>query len=166
MVLFNALKKSIVTTACLLGLCTAAHASVPIFETTNSTTTQAGFIQDAFAFKVNAPGVYYGTLTDNAAPTTFESLTLNILKGFTTTGPILGGTSGPGSFSFLANAPGVYTALLFGVPGGSAGAGSFTISVVPEVETWVMLIIGAGLVAYQLRRKNKLDAPKLNLSFA
>ena len=166
MKMFSAIKKSIVTTACLLGFCATAHATLPVFETTNNTTTQAGFVQDAFAFMVNTPGSYYGTLTDNASPTTFESLTLNILKGFTTTGPVLGGTSGPGSFSFLASAPGVYTALLFGVPGGNTGAGSFTISVVPEVETWVMLIIGAGLIAYQLRRKNKLDAPKLNLSFA
>ena len=27
---------------------------------------------------------------------------------------------------------------------------------VPEAETWVMLLVGLGLVAYQLRRKQRL----------
>lgn len=138
---------------------------MPVFETTTTANTQSSFVANAYGFSISNPGVYQATLTDHADSTAFEFLTLKILHGFTTTGPSLGGISGSGTFSFLANSAGVYTALLFGIPGGGAGAGSFSISVVPEVETWVMLIIGAGLITYQLRRKNKLDGPKLNLSF-
>jgi len=164
---FKAFKKSLATAICCLGLfgAGAAQAEVPVFET--STTTNAGsFVANAYGFNITTPGLYYGTLTDLANPKAFEFLSLNILQGFTTTGPSLGGTSGSGKFSFMADTAGLYTALLFGIPGGGSGTGSFSISVVPEVETWVMLIIGMGLIAYQLRRKNKLAAPAMNMSIA
>jgi hypothetical protein len=161
------IRKSIITAACLVGLVSAgaAQATVPVFETTTTTNSQSSFVWNAYGFSISNPGWYEATLTDNANPKAFESLALNILQGLNTTGLSLGGTLGPGTFSFLAKTSGAYTAMLFGVPGGGSGAGSFSISVVPEIETWVMLIIGAGLIAYQLRRKNKLDGPKLNLSF-
>jgi opacity protein-like surface antigen len=34
-------------------------------------------------------------------------------------------------------------------------AGSYTVAAVPELDTWLMLLIGVGLVIYQLRRKQK-----------
>ncbi len=163
----KAFKKSIATAFCCLGLfgTGVAQADVPVFETTN-TTTAGSFVANAYGFNITTPGLYYGTLTDLANPKAFEFLSLNILQGFTTTGPSLGGTSGAGKFSFMADTAGLYTALLFGVPGSGSGTGSFSISVVPEVETWVMLLIGMGLIAYQLRRKNKLESPTMNMSIA
>ena len=34
-------------------------------------------------------------------------------------------------------------------------AGDITVAAVPEADTWMMLLIGGGMVAYQLRRKQK-----------
>jgi hypothetical protein len=164
--MLSSLRKTIALAGCLLGLMsTGAAQAVPVFETTTTTNTQSSFVANAYGFSISNPGWYDVTLTDNINPTAFDFLFLDILHGFTTTGVSLGGINGPGTFSFLANTAGVYTALLFGIPGGGSGAGSFSISVVPEIDTWVMLIIGLGLLAYQLRRKNKLDSPKLNLSY-
>ena len=163
----RSLFKKLLGTIALLGLFSVgpAMANVPIFETTGTASGSSGFVANAYAFRLDGPGWYQATLTDNSSPESFEHLTLNILNGFTTTGLSLGGISGPGTFSFLASSAGIYTALLFGLPGGS-GAGSFSVSVVPEVETWVMLLIGVGLIGYQLRRKNKLQSPRMNLNFA
>jgi hypothetical protein len=81
-----------------------------------------------------------------------------------------GGTSGPGFsvattnykstlyFSPLA----VGTTYTLAVLGSSLGgtplpnyAGSFTVTPVPEPEEWAMMLLGAGLVSYQVRRKQK-----------
>lgn len=160
--------KKLLGAVALVGLFSTgpALANVPIYETTGTVNSQSSFVANAYGFQLDGPGWYQATLTDYGNPQTFEALTLNILSGFSTTGLSLGGISGPGTFSFLANSAGVYTALLFGIPGGANGGGSFSVSVVPEVETWVMLLIGAGLIGYQLRRKNKLQGPSMNLNFA
>jgi hypothetical protein len=147
----------------LLGLSATAQAVVPIFEVNEDLTT-SGFVANAYAFTLNAPGWYDVNFTDLGGSSTFEGVTLNILRGFTTTGPSLGGISGFGNFSFFADAAGAYTALLFGGLN-HPGTVSFDITVVPEVETWVMMLVGVGLIAYQLRRKNKsLGRPTLSFS--
>jgi len=163
MVILKAFSKLVATTALLFGLAGAAQA-VPVFETTNSSNPGSPLLI-AYGFAVKTPGTYQATLVDKGSPSSFEFLNLEILKGFNTKGVGLGGIDGPGTFSFFAGTAGIYTARLFGIAGGGpAGIGSFSISVVPEVETWVMLLVGFGLIVYQLRRKNKLNSP--NMSFA
>ena len=70
------------------------------------------------------------------------------------------------SFSFNSLVAGSYVLGIYGIGDGPVlNLGRFrgTASVagaVPELDTWLMMLIGAGLVAYQLRRKqNSLQQP-------
>lgn len=57
---------------------------------------------------------------------------------------------------------GNYQILLLSQSGPPAGQGQLDIPPVPEPETWVMMAVGMGLIAYQLRRKQKsFGAPAL-----
>jgi hypothetical protein len=73
-------------------------------------------------------------------------------------GKLAGGAMRPDSYTFADLAPGSYTVAMFGTAKYLRGyASSYRVSVaaVPEIETWSMLLIGLGLAAYQLHRKQK-----------
>jgi hypothetical protein len=63
-----------------------------------------------------------------------------------------------GNFNFDDLAGGNYTMAFSGIGasrfGGAYGT-IFSVTAVPEADTWLMILIGAGLVAFQLRRKQK-----------
>jgi hypothetical protein len=63
------------------------------------------------------------------------------------------------TFSFANLLPGSYRLVLDGIGSGHFGGGYIgglnVAAAVPEAETWAMLMVGFGLVAYQLRRKQK-----------
>lgn len=62
------------------------------------------------------------------------------------------------SFSFADLAAGSYSLLVSGVVTGLLGGlygGKIQVAAVPELETWLMILIGAGLVLLQLRRKQR-----------
>jgi hypothetical protein len=66
-------------------------------------------------------------------------------------------TSNPASFDDLL-APGSYRFSVAGTASGFFGGlyrGTLHVAAVPEADTWVMLLMGLGLVAYQLRRKQR-----------
>ena len=66
-------------------------------------------------------------------------------------------TSNPSSFDDLLS-PGAYRFSVAGTASGFFGGiyrGTLHVAAVPEADTWVMLLVGAGLVAYQLRRKQR-----------
>jgi hypothetical protein len=72
--------------------------------------------------------------------------------------------TGPGTFkgltySFANLAAGSYRLVLDGMGSGHFGGGyigGFSVAAAtPEAETWAMLLVGFGLIAYQLRRKQK-----------
>lgn len=67
-------------------------------------------------------------------------------------------SSNPVSFDdFLG--PGKYRIAIGGIGSGLFGGlytGSLQVAVVPEAEVWVMLLVGFGMVLYQLRRKQRL----------
>jgi hypothetical protein len=66
-------------------------------------------------------------------------------------------TSNPASFDDLLT-PGSYRFSVAGTASGFFGGlyrGTLHVAAVPEAETWVMLLMGLGLVAYQLRRKQR-----------
>jgi hypothetical protein len=73
-------------------------------------------------------------------------------------GVLGGGALSLGQYSFADLAPGSYSLSIFGdsKPFGFYSASyRVAVSAVPELETWLMLLIGAGLVAFQLHRKQK-----------
>ena len=66
-------------------------------------------------------------------------------------------TSNPASFDDLL-APGTYRFSVAGTASGFFGGlyrGTLHVAAVPEADTWVMLLMGLGLVGYQLRRKQR-----------
>lgn len=73
-------------------------------------------------------------------------------------GSLKGGAPTPGRHTFADLTPGSYEVAVFGPqrnPGGYAPSYRASVAAVPEIETWLMLLIGLGLVAYQLHRKQK-----------
>jgi hypothetical protein len=91
------------------------------------------------------------------------SLTLQSLESSTWIDLATLGT-GPGTFkgltySFANLLPGSYRLVLDGIGSGHFGGGYIgglsVAAAVPEASTWAMLMVGFGLVAYQLRRKQK-----------
>ncbi len=71
---------------------------------------------------------------------------------------IVGTTSGnPMSFDDMLG-PGSYQVALSGIGTGFFGGlyrGSLQVAAVPEADVWVMLLVGFGVVLYQLRRKQR-----------
>jgi hypothetical protein len=65
------------------------------------------------------------------------------------------------SFLFGAAPPGSMYLKISGVTNGTAGGlynGAISVSAIPEAEVWAMMLVGAGLVGFQLRRKAKRTA--------
>ena len=99
------------------------------------------------------------TLVDNNFMANFDTLALAITRTGSTTVQTL---TGPGEFTFTPTTTGSYTAIVFGDPGISGGVElstfGVTVAAVPEAETWAMMLVGMGLVGWQLRRKVKASA--------
>jgi hypothetical protein len=75
-----------------------------------------------------------------------------------TMGEIASGALAFGRYTFADLAPGSYSVSIFGKSralGGYAASYKVAVAAVPEIETWLMLLIGVGLAAYQLHRKQK-----------
>jgi hypothetical protein len=98
-------------------------------------------------------------LVDNALFVPFTAVGL----GVTRTGDgTMGSRTSPGSFTFDVGAADSFTAVVGGiVPSGASlpiGTYGVTVALVPEAETWAMMLVGMGLVGWQLRRKVKSSA--------
>ena len=148
------------TLACAVGLAlgaASAQAADPVLEVTG--TLDAANLSDAYTFNINAPGVYVATLIDNALFVPFTNLGLGITE---TGGATLGSITSPGSFQFNVTGSDSFTAVVGGiVPSGAAipiGTYGVTVALIPEAETWAMMLVGLGLVGWQLRRKVKSSA--------
>ena len=152
--------KNLTHIACALGLALGTVASVqaatPVLEITS--TLSGDTMSAAHPFNIDAPGTYVATLIDNALFVAFDQLGLGVTK---TGGATLGSITSPGSFTFDASTAGSYTAVVGGVVGsGPIPVGTYGVNValIPEPETWAMMLVGMGLVGWQLRRKVKSSA--------
>jgi len=71
---------------------------------------------------------------------------------------LAGGALTLGKYTFADLAPSSYTVAIFGTAkylSGYASTYRVSVAAVPEIETWLMLLIGLALAAYQLHRKQK-----------
>jgi len=77
---------------------------------------------------------------------------------------VLKSVAGPGNslaFTWGPTGGGKMYLNVTGIANGSLGGlynGAISVSPVPEAEVWAMMLIGAGLVGFQLRRKSKQSA--------
>ena len=142
--------------ALALGLTANAHAQAAL-EWTASIFDDPNFLLRQF--DVTSLIDHRVTLVDNGFLANFDTLALAITRTGSSTVQTL---SGPGEFTFTPTSTGSYTAIVFGDPGlsGNVEMSTFgvTVAAIPEAETWAMMLVGMGLVGWQLRRKVKAGA--------
>jgi len=127
-----------------------------------------GLVDNAFLLKQSFADTVNFTLTSKASISgTFLPIRL-LDAGYslwsTTMGQISAGALSFGHYSFADLAPGSYSVSIFGTSralGAYAATYHVAVAAVPELETWLMLIIGAALLAYQLNRKHKALGTRL-----
>lgn len=155
------IRKLLVT--CALAFTTwSAHAAVDVFNVTDGF-GGTGFQFKFYDFLIGTPiaplgGTVTATLTDTRVLAPFSSLGMSIFK--TGGAPVAPTLFSPGSFGFTVapGAVGSYTALVFGVPSSPLSVFGVNVSIVPtipEPEIWALMLVGTGLVGFQLRRKRK-----------
>lgn len=131
----------------------AAVLSLGTFSNTNYLVgvDNAGSFTDFYKFQLNGSSDVTGAFAPFFGVSNF-GWTLDQYKGGTYT-PLTGSN---GSFSNLSSGPYefVFDGTVTPFPLG-AYIGSYSVTAVPEPDTWLMLLIGAGLLAYQLRRKQR-----------
>jgi hypothetical protein len=148
-----------------IGLFFSVGAHAAVFQVSDSMTGPS-LQTKTYAFNISSIGIYQASLVDNGFPAPFAAMLLGISQSG---GPLLGSISHAGSFNFNATQSGAYTALFFGAPGPfsigpfTANGSSYgiTVAAVPEPEVWAMMLIGVGLIGYQLRRKSKAGPVKI-----
>ena len=107
--------------------------------------------QDTIQFSLSSTSTISGLVT----PVRLINSTWSLSNAL---GAITGGALTPGKYTFADLAPGFYTVSIFGTANSLSGyAATYRVAVaaVPEIETWLMLVIGFGLAGYQLHRKQK-----------
>ncbi|MET0497401.1 MAG: FxDxF family PEP-CTERM protein [Steroidobacteraceae bacterium] len=140
--------------------------------TVNATvkTTELGALQDGdFGFIANgfgSAGSFADVITFSLGSTSNISGWSNsfrlmpdvtyVLRSLTANLDVAMGAFSSGSYSFEDLAPGNYS---LGISGSNRLFGGYaafySVAAVPEPETWLMIVIGMGLVAFQLQRKQK-----------
>ena len=146
-----------VTGAVALALGVAANSSAAGLAWTDSILDNPDVLTQSFS--IDSLQQQRVSLFDNAFLASFDALAVAITR---TGGATVATLLSPGSTTFTPTSTGSYTAVVFGDPGtfGGRSVSTFgvTVAVVPEAETWAMMLIGMGLVGWQLRRKAKASA--------
>ena len=161
--MFKRTGRWLVVASIALFLSASAHSAVLVVS---DTMVGSGLQSKSYSFNISTTGTYQATLVDYDFPATFAAMLLGISR---TGGPFLGSINHAGSFNFNATQVGSYTALFFGAPGpfsiGSftayASSYGITVAAIPEPEVWAMMLIGAGLIGYQVRRKSRAGPVKV-----
>jgi hypothetical protein len=111
-------------------------------------------ISDVVSFRLTS----FAGISGSFLSAGIKNFTLSLVsKSFSFSESISGGV-GSGSYSFANLAPGTYKFDITGLTGRRGGAYLSAFNVVPavpEADTWLMIVIGVGLVGLQLRRKQK-----------
>jgi hypothetical protein len=113
--------------------------------------TRAETFEDIINFTLTSTS----TITGFVTPFRLESANWSLSSS---SGILDGGALTLGSYSFADLTPGSYSVSIFGDSrafGFYAASYRVAVAAVPEMETWLMLAIGAALVAFQLHRKQK-----------
>ena len=143
--------------ALAMGVTANATAATSVLEWTDSILGDPNVLSTSFS--VTSLVDHTVSLVDNAFLANFDRLELLVARTGDGTVATL---TGAGNTSFTPTSVGSYTAVVFGDPGDSNGVSlstfGVTVAAVPEAETWAMMLVGMGLVGWQLRRKVKSSA--------
>jgi hypothetical protein len=106
---------------------------------------------DVVNFTLGGPSSISGVLFTTGISALFNLEDLD--TGFS----VATGSFSSGSYSFADLTSGKYRLSILGFTGRFGGYynASYLVAAVPEAETWLMIIIGLGLVGFQLQRKQK-----------
>jgi hypothetical protein len=107
--------------------------------------------QDTFDFTLSSTSTISGLISPVRLVDAFWNLSA-------ASGAIAGGALRFGTYTFADLSPGSYSLSIFGgarALSGYVATYRVAVAAVPELETWLMLVIGFGLAAYQLHRKQK-----------
>lgn len=135
----------------LLGAAGAADAAMVVYSDTGFISGKSvGYASNEFTIDNSA--VYTATLKDFKFPDPFQNLALIITTNGTEE---LGRINGPGSFNFAA-APGIYTASLYGLAGGTLELGLYGVNIAPVALPPALVLLGSSLlVLFGLPRLRK-----------
>ncbi|MCB5189233.1 hypothetical protein LG198_00605 [Methylobacillus arboreus] len=146
--------------ALLLVIATVASAATKVDEVGYLYADPSLPSEAVFSYSLDA-GVYELSLLDYEFPAAFlpGSFGIEIYTG----GSLVSTLYGSGTFLLPELTAGSYLFSVFGDANNDFGFGvfGFTVSPVPEADTWALLAVGIGLlVAYTSRRKTPLIADK------
>ncbi len=127
-------------------------------------TGRGGTISDVVTFSLSAAS----SITDAFLAGGISPLTVSLYSVVLPTNALVGSFSSTlaplnfGGQTFSSLAKGNYEFLISGTGLNRGGTyfNAFSVSAVPEADTWVMLVIGAGLIGFQLRRKHQSLPPR------
>ena len=139
----------------------SAHASVPVFEISSATGTIV-LISTQGASMEPHKGYVKRASSGKIAPASFESSIVTYDACVNVGTPPLGSSMRQATFSFLASPGGSYAVAPFVVPA-SRRANINGVSVVPNINSWVMTLVGMGLIAFQLGRKGRMRGAALRV---
>src|SRR5882672_7902738 len=158
---------ALVSIVCLLCIVTGANATVHDLGALSAGSTpfsdsQASSFTDTWNFSLGSIGYIYATVS----ATGLKGLSMDLFsetvgkKGKIKKELVITGTT----FSFASLAAGDYflriKGSLINKSLDHSYAGSISVTPVPEPEVWAMMLIGIGLIGYQLRRKLKSGPAK------
>lgn len=139
------------------AMCSSAMAGTPVFSAIGTLSPHDGphigpVGYDIYTFNLTslAPS-YVATLSDSHVfGANFIGMTL-----FSPSAVALGGLLAPGSFDFMASELGAYTLVVAGTASKPYKIDFYGVSVtpVPEVGIWAMLLVGLGLVVLRLQNR-------------
>lgn len=137
------MKLKLLAAAAALGFATAASA-----QTTSVFDLVSGTFADPYVFTLSAPGSVVGD-TNSSGITWFGVMLQSPTLGYTSLD-----TNPDDGFSFSGLSAGTYALTFLGSGSGGYG-GYYTVSSVPEPETYAMMLAGLGAVGFMLARRSR-----------
>jgi hypothetical protein len=144
------------TTDYLFGVTgTAKASSTGSASSSTSTLSVSGFLIGTSGVSLSSISLWDGATKLASSPATSTGSGSSTFPG----GYVLSGTTYSATLNYLPLLTGhTYDIKVSGTnlnSSGGAYAGTLTVNAVPEPEEWAMMLVGAGLVSYQVRRKQK-----------
>lgn len=156
---------TLVAAALVLGSVGMSHAAVLTFNSSGTASfsgSHTGSFKDSYTFSLSGVSDIYATVSG----TNIRSLSMDLYNAVVNNrGKVKNVLVGSGTtFSFDDLAAGNYFLRISGnalKKTGGSYTGSIQVTAVPEPEMWAMMLIGMGLIGYQVRRKSKAGPVKI-----